>query len=93
LGISNIEQVTSNIEVSKNYKGSHWVYGNEEKLVTAFLNIVINAILSVPTPIQQFAFDQPNIAILYFPFTWLPCFIVPAVLLSHIVSIKKLTTI
>jgi hypothetical protein len=56
------------------------------------LNIVINAVLSVPTPIQQFAFDQPNIAVLYFPFVWLPCFIVPAVLLSHIVSIKKLTT-
>ncbi|QEC67288.1 hypothetical protein FRZ67_08270 [Panacibacter ginsenosidivorans] len=56
------------------------------------LNIVINAILSVPSPIQQFAFEQPNIAVLYFPFIWLPCFIVPAVLLSHIVSLKKLIT-
>ncbi|MEP6847081.1 MAG: hypothetical protein ABI861_13805 [Panacibacter sp.] len=54
------------------------------------LNIVINAVLSVPSPIQQFAFDQPNIAVLYFPFTWLPCFIVPTVLFSHIISIKKL---
>ena len=31
------------------------------------INIVANAALSVPSPIQQFAFDQPNIGILYFP--------------------------
>jgi len=54
------------------------------------LNIVVNAILSAPTPFQQFAFDQPNIAVLYFPFTWLPCCIVPLVLLSHIASLRQL---
>ena len=37
----------ANIQVSKNYKGSHWVFGNEEKLVTAFLNIIINAIEAI----------------------------------------------
>ena len=54
------------------------------------LNIVVNAVLSVPTPFQQFAFNQPNIAILYFPFNWLPCCVVPLVLLSHLATIKKL---
>jgi len=54
------------------------------------LNIVINAILAAPFPFQQFAFDQPDIAILYFPFTWLPCFIVILVLLSHLVAIRRL---
>jgi len=39
----------SNITVSNNYKGSHWVNGNEEKLVTAFLNIIINAIEAIRT--------------------------------------------
>jgi hypothetical protein len=53
-------------------------------------NIVITAVLSAPFPIQQFAFDQPNIALLYFPFVWLPCCIVPIVLLSHLVTIKRL---
>ncbi|MBK0404263.1 hypothetical protein I5M27_14800 [Adhaeribacter sp. BT258] len=53
-------------------------------------NIVINAILSAPTPIQQFAFDQPNIAILYFPFVWLAGFIVPVVLLAHLAAIRQL---
>ncbi len=54
------------------------------------LNIVISALLSAPFPFQQFAFDQPNIAILYFPFTWLPCFIVMIVLYSHLAAIRQL---
>ncbi len=54
------------------------------------LNIVINAILSVQLPIQQFAFDQPNIAILHFPFVWLPTVVVPIVLFAHIVTIYRL---
>ncbi|MGN6475919.1 MAG: hypothetical protein ACTHKV_01750 [Flavipsychrobacter sp.] len=53
-------------------------------------NIVINAILSVPSPLQQFAFDQPNIAILYFPYVWLPAFIVPVVLFAHLSSLYLL---
>ena len=53
-------------------------------------NIVVNAILSAPSPIQQFAFDQPNIAILYFPFNLLPAVVVPLVLLSHLAAIRKL---
>jgi hypothetical protein len=54
------------------------------------VNIVVNAFLSAPTPVQQFAFDQPNIAILYFPFSWLPTFIVPVILFGHLVSIRRL---
>ncbi|AIM37861.1 hypothetical protein KO02_15080 [Sphingobacterium sp. ML3W] len=54
------------------------------------LNIVINAFLSTPSPVQKFAFDQPNIAILHFPFSWLPTFIVPVVLFGHLTSIRQL---
>jgi hypothetical protein len=53
------------------------------------MNIVIHAILSVPSPFQQLAFDQPNIAIFYFPFIWLPTVVVPIVFLSHLASIRK----
>jgi hypothetical protein len=55
------------------------------------LNIVINALFSAPSPLQKFAFDQPNIAILNFPFSWLPTFIVPIVLFGHLTSIRQLT--
>jgi hypothetical protein len=54
------------------------------------LNIVMNAFLSAPSPLQQFAFEQPNIAILNFPFSWLPTFVVPVVLFAHLVSIRQL---
>lgn len=54
------------------------------------LNIVVIAILSAPFPFQQFAFDQPNIAVLYFPFVWLPGCLVPLVLLSHLICIRHL---
>lgn len=58
--------------------------------VFLLLNIVINAILSAPTQFQQFAFEQPNIAVLYFPYLWLPCCLVPLVLFSHLATIRHL---
>ena len=51
---------------------------------------VTNGILSAPTPFQQFAFDQPNTAVLYFPYVWLPGTIVPLVYFSHFVAIRRL---
>lgn len=54
------------------------------------LNIVIHAILATPTPLQQFAFDQPNVAVFYFPFVWLPAGVVPLVLLAHLAVIHQL---
>jgi hypothetical protein len=53
-------------------------------------NVVITAVLSAPFPFQKFGFDQPNIALFYFPFIWLPCFIVPAVLFAHLATLRRL---
>lgn len=54
------------------------------------INIVVNAILSFPFHFQQFAFDQPNRAVLYFPYVWLPTIIVPIVLFSHLIALWQL---
>jgi len=54
------------------------------------INIVANAVLSIPSPFQQLAFDQPNRAVLYFPFVWLPAVVVPIVLFSHLASFWQL---
>jgi hypothetical protein len=54
------------------------------------LVIVAIAILSAQTPFQQLAFEQPNIGVLYFPFNWLPSFIVPVVLFGHMAALRKL---
>ncbi|MEL7339363.1 MAG: hypothetical protein AAGM67_02675 [Bacteroidota bacterium] len=54
------------------------------------INIVATAILALPSPFQQFGLDQPNWAVLNFPFSWLPAFVVPVVLFAHLVSIRAL---
>jgi hypothetical protein len=55
-------------------------------------NIVVTAILSIESPIQLFGFDQPNRAVLYFPYVWLPVIVVPVVLFSHLAALYKLAT-
>lgn len=54
------------------------------------LNIVVIAVLSMPFPIQQFGFSQPDIALFYFPFVWLPGCLVPMVIFAHVFSIRQL---
>lgn len=56
------------------------------------LFIMSNAILSAPLPFQQFAFEQPNIAVSYFPFVLLPAVIVPLVIVTHIQDIRFLVS-
>jgi hypothetical protein len=54
------------------------------------MNIMTIAFLSVPFRFERFAFDQPNVAVLYFPYAWLPSFIVMIVLYSHLILLRKL---
>lgn len=58
--------------------------------IALLLNIVAHAVLSAPSPFQQLAFDQPNKAVLYFPFNWLPSAIVPMVLFAHLAAFRQL---
>jgi len=55
------------------------------------VNITVSAVFALPTPFQRFAFEQPNIAVLHFPFNWLPAFVVPAVIFCHLAVIRQLT--
>jgi hypothetical protein len=70
--------------------------GTKSMLIWNFICLFIllftvsNAVLSAPFPFQKFAFDQPTIAVLYFPFIWLPAIVVPLVIFSHLVSIRLL---
>lgn len=54
------------------------------------INVVVHAVLSFPLPFQQLAFEQPNRAVLYFPFVWLPTVVVPVVLFCHLASLWQL---
>lgn len=52
-------------------------------------NIVGIAIMSTPGPFHFMNLEQPNVAVLNFPFAWLPSFIVPTVLFAHLACIRK----
>ena len=75
--------------VRKNLK-KQWIISWNFLCLALLANIVTTAILSAPFPFQQLAMNQPNIAIFYFPFIWLPAFVVPVVLFSHLVAIRQL---
>jgi hypothetical protein len=53
-------------------------------------NIFMTAFLSTPSPMRQFFNEPANTIIAYFPFIWLPAFIVPFVYFMHILSIKQI---
>ncbi|AUD05572.1 hypothetical protein CWM47_29255 [Spirosoma pollinicola] len=54
------------------------------------INVVSSALLSLPARFTQFGFEQPNLALGYFPFVLLPAVLVPLVLLSTAAAIKQL---
>jgi len=67
-----------------------WLLAWNFAALALLFNIVVRAVLSLPLPFQQFGFEQPNVALVYFPYSWLPAFVVPAVLLAHLINIRKL---
>jgi len=54
------------------------------------LNIVVVALLSTPYPFRQFMNEPANTIVFYFPFIWLPAFVVPFALLLHLIAIRRL---
>lgn len=52
-------------------------------------NIVCIAVLSTPTPLRVFMNEPANTVVAYYPFVWLPGFVVPVAYALHFFSIKK----
>lgn len=67
-----------------------WLLAWNFAALALLFNIVLRAVLSLPLSFQQFGFDQPDTALVYFPYSLLPSFVVPAVLLAHLINIRKL---
>lgn len=53
------------------------------------INIVTVAILSMPTPIQQFFNEPANVAVAKFPYVFLPVFLVPLAYMLHFFSLRQ----
>jgi hypothetical protein len=54
------------------------------------LNVVVHAQLSAPTPFRVFATQPPVTFIAYFPWIWLPAFLVALAWALHALSIRQL---
>ena len=52
-------------------------------------NIVVIALLSTPVPFRVFMNEPANTVVAFFPFVWLPGFVVPVAYMMHFLSIKK----
>jgi hypothetical protein len=58
--------------------------------VALLFNIVVIAILSMPTPLRHFHNEPANRFIAYFPYIWLPTFLVPLALFGHLLVFRWL---
>jgi hypothetical protein len=76
--------------MAKRYRNTTFLLAWNIICLALLLNVVVTAILAAPFDFQQIAFNQPTIAILYFPFVWLPACVVPLVLFSHLIAIRQL---
>ena len=54
------------------------------------LNIVVIAVLSMPTPLRRFHNEPVNSFIAYFPYIWLPTFLVQLKLFGHLLVFRWL---
>ncbi|HKQ78896.1 MAG TPA: hypothetical protein VJ810_34675 [Blastocatellia bacterium] len=54
------------------------------------INIVTIAILSAPTPLRKFFNEPANTFVTYFPFVWLPAFLVQAAWFGHLLVFRRL---
>ena len=52
-------------------------------------NILVRGILSMPTKFQVFTDPPGNIVMAYFPWIWIPTFVVPLAYLLHILSLRR----
>ncbi len=54
------------------------------------LNIVVIAVLSMPTPLRMFVTEPANTLLTQFPFIYLPAILVPIGYTAHILSLRQL---
>ncbi len=58
--------------------------------ILILLNTVVHAQLAMPSPYQIFNTTPPNVFMGYYPYIWLPAFLVPLAWLLHALSIRQL---
>lgn len=69
-----------------------WAVAYQYFGIAILTSTIVLAVLSAPSPYQQLGWDQPTVAIFYFPFIWLPALVAPLMLWAHFIALKSLGT-
>jgi hypothetical protein len=74
--------------VAKNRAPKWLIYAWNIGGLALLLNVATVAVLSMPTPLRHFQNEPANTFISYFPYVWLPTFLVQVAWLSHILIFR-----
>ena len=72
-------------------KAPKWlIYAWNTMGLALLLNVMTVAVLSMPTPLRQFHNEPANTFVTYFPYVWLPAYLVQVAWLSHLLIYRGL---
>jgi len=76
--------------VAKN-KAPQWlIYAWNTMGLALLLNVMIVSVLSMPTPLRHFHNEPANTFVTYFPYIWLPTYLVQVAWMSHLLIYRGL---
>ncbi|MBS1840377.1 MAG: hypothetical protein JSS69_02125 [Acidobacteria bacterium] len=74
--------------VAKNKAPKWLIYAWNTIGLALLLNVTIVAALSMPTPLRHFHSEPANMFVTYFPYIWLPTYLVQVAWLSHLLIFR-----
>jgi len=70
-------------------KAPHWlIYAWNTMGLALLLNVMVIAALSMPTPLRHFHNEPANTFVTYFPYVWLPLYLVQVAWMSHLLIFR-----
>jgi hypothetical protein len=74
--------------IAKNKAPKKLVYAWNAAGLALLLNVVVVSVLSMPTPLRHFHNEPANTFVAYFPYVWLPAYLVQVAWLSHLLIFR-----
>lgn len=74
-------------------KAPRWlVYAWNSIGLALLLNVIVVAVLSMPTPLRRFHNEPANTFVSFFPYVWLPLYLVQVAWMSHLLVFRAVKT-
>jgi len=76
--------------VTKNKAPKWLIYAWNTMGLALLLNVMTIAVLSMPTPLRHFQNEPANTFVAYFPYLWLPAYLVQVAWMSHLLIFRAM---